>query len=190
MGAMTEPATRHIVFLGPPGELPDSWTGVINELPKNVKPWLPNLAGAPVANIEALLDKQELRSVEIVAYGAGAVAASLFTARQPHRVRALVLVDPVLGMDEKAQKQARRTLRFLPGFLLRRRGLDKQELIAGIDSAAAEVRGITAPVTVVGQGDQAQAAAEVLGVSTQAGGADYRTAPREFVAAAVGPLRN
>lgn len=187
---MNQPGTRHLVFVGPPGELPDSWTEVINELPPTVKAWLPRISGDPVGTIEALLDKQELRKVDVVAYGAGALAACMFVARQPHRVATVVLVDPELGMDERSQKNARRALRWTPGFLLRRRGLDKQHLLDSLDKAAAEVASVAAPVIILGESARARAAAEVLGVDPRAGGADYRSAAPEFVAEVLGALES
>ena len=95
--------TRNVVFLHPAGTQPDSWVGVVNALPAEATPWLPNLStgdlDAQLASVEKLLDRNELRDVALVAFGTGAPAAVLLAARQPHRVNSLVLASPLLALD-------------------------------------------------------------------------------------------
>ncbi|MDO5511681.1 alpha/beta fold hydrolase [Corynebacterium sp.] len=111
-----------LVLVPTAGRMPDTWTEVIRALPAGWKPWLPNLA---VTSLEQYLDKQELRRVVLVGHGTGALAALEVARAQPHRVSHLVL----------AQRPDARALRILPGFLLRRRGVDKQALLDPVDVA-------------------------------------------------------
>ena len=146
--------TRDVVFLHSAGRQPDSLTGLVNALPGEVRPWLANLTGQSLdeqlRTVESLLDKHELRDVDVVGFGTGAAVAVRLAARQPHRIGRLVLVSPLLHADEKRVKAARRALKILPGVLLRRRGVDKQEAFARLEeNPAAELAGVRAPTLVL-----------------------------------------
>lgn len=158
-----------LILIG--GGLPDTWTDVINHLPAGVK------ARPVMGELEKLLDREEIRRVDIVAHGPGALVACDFAATQPHRVSRLVLVDPVLP-DERA-------LRLLPGFLL---GVRKKELIDATSTTLARLNDIAAEVTVLGSSRQAQRVADLLKVPAQPGGADYRVDPVGFIDEVRGPL--
>lgn len=159
---------RNLLLIGT--GLPDTWAGVVNELPAGVKPRI-------AQDIENLLDREEIRRIDVVAYGTGALEAVSFAGRQPQRVGKLVLVDPVLDID-------RRALRLVPGFLLP----GKRKLIDALTTASSQIPHITAEVTVLGESRNAAQAASLLGVPAQPGGADYRVDPAGFVAEICGPL--
>lgn len=127
---MTE--TTHVVFLHSAGQMPDVWAPVVNVLPAGWKPWLPNLA---LETVEQYLDKQELRDVVLVGHGTGALSAVEVARTQPHRVSHLA----VSAVPDT------RMLTRLPAWLLRRRGVDKQELLA----TAAALRDLDVPVPAV-----------------------------------------
>lgn len=146
--------SRDVVFLHSAGRLPDSLTGIVNQLPADVRPRLANLAGqgpdAQLHTVESMLDRHELRDVDVVGFGTGAAVAVRLAARQPHRVARLVLVSPLLHADEKRVEATRRALTVLPGFLLGRRGVDKRELLGQLEvDPAAELAGVRAPTLVL-----------------------------------------
>ncbi|MDR7330332.1 alpha/beta fold hydrolase [Corynebacterium guangdongense] len=145
---------RNLLLLPDAGRQPDSLTGLVNALPGEITPWLVNLTGqsldGQLRTVESMLDKHELRDVDVIAFGTGAAVAVRLAARQPHRIGRLVLVSPLLHADEKRVAAARRALKVLPGFLLRRRGVDKQEALARLEEdPAAELAGVRAPTLVL-----------------------------------------
>lgn len=178
---MTELA-NNVVFIGAPGDLPDVWTDVINHLPAGVKAWPVSNSGKPVENMEQVLDKQELRKVTVVALAGGAVPATLFAARQPQRVQKLVLVDPILGLDKKTISTTRKMMRWIPGFMFKRRGTTKKEVIDGMVRAHEELKGLSASVTVYGDGKNAISAAELLDGELVRKTADPKAEADAFVA--------
>ncbi|MDO5669368.1 MAG: hypothetical protein Q4G50_05145 [Corynebacterium sp.] len=100
-----------LVLVPTAGRMPDTWTEVIRLLPADLKPRLPNLMAD---KLESYLDKHELRRVVLVGHGTGALAALELARSQPQRVSHLVLA----GLpDSRVGK-----------FLLRRRGIDVQDL--------------------------------------------------------------
>ena len=150
--------TRNVVFFHTAGTQPDSWVGVVNALPADVTPWLPNVStgdlGSQFADVEKLLDRNELRDVALVAFGTGAPAAVLLAARQPHRVNSLVLASPLLHVDPERTKAMARALKWVPGFLLKRRGMDKKEVLARLEEGpandpAAALAEVTAPTLLL-----------------------------------------
>lgn len=145
------------------GRQPDTWVGVLNELPNTVKPWLPNLGGTTLSGqlnaAENYLDKQELRSVVLVGHGSGASVALMLAAQQPQRVTALVLSSPVLQPNPEHIRRVTKALRFVPAFLLRRRGLDKRETIEQLidvstHDLSAAAKNIQAPTLVLSDDDE------------------------------------
>lgn len=150
--------TRNVVFLHTAGTQPDSWVGVVNALPPGVTPWLPNVSTGDLdsqfADVEKLLDRNELRDVALVAFGTGAPAAVLLAARQPHRVDSLVLASPLLHVDPDRTQAMARALKWVPGFLLKRRGMDKREMLARlaegpVHEPVAALAEITAPTLLL-----------------------------------------
>ncbi len=163
-------AVRNVLLLSDAGRMPDSLTGAVNALPDRLRPWLANLTGQSLDEalhtVESLLDKQELRVVDVVGFGTGAAVAVRLAARQPHRIGRLALVSPLLHADAKKVEAARRALKVLPGFLLRRRGVDKRQALARLEEdPAAELAGVTAPTLVLADAatrEQARLTAERL----------------------------
>lgn len=150
--------SRNVVFLHTAGTQPDSWVGVVNALPAEVTPWLPNLStgdlNAQLAGVEKLLDRNELRDVALVAFGTGAPVAVLLAARQPHRVNSLVLASPLLHVDPARVRAMTRAVKWTPGFVLKRRGMDKQDMLARLkdgpaNDPAAELAEVTAPTLLL-----------------------------------------
>lgn len=132
--------THTILFLHSVGDQPDRWTEVINHLPAHVTPLLANVTGPEgLGNVEKLLDKHEARQVDVVADGTGAVTALQLVGNG--RVDKLVLLNPTLGLD-----RIRQVLAWTPKFLLRRRGIDKDEAMATL----AEVPKFSNPTLVLG----------------------------------------
>lgn len=155
--------TRNVVFLHTAGTQPDSWAGVLNALPADITPWLPNLStGGPAEQLtvlEKLLDRNELRDVALVAFGSGAPVAVLFAARQPHRVNALLLASPLLHADPAQTKALARAVKWVPGFLLRRRGLDKQTILADLAAGpvtelAGDLAAVSAPTVLLSTAEE------------------------------------
>ncbi|MGD7001506.1 alpha/beta fold hydrolase [Corynebacterium halotolerans] len=180
--------TENLVLVPGAGQLPEVWTGVINQLPHGVVPKLPTLRGGLDEQVEQLQDylqKHELTSFYLGGHAVGAMVAVRFAAAFPKRVRGLVLSDPQLRLDETQLKQTRSALKFLPKFLLRRRGLDKAELLHQLDDAAAlDLSGDLAavaeiPVQLLAARDTEAAAREVAAALPQA--------ELEVVDAATGP---
>lgn len=195
-------ATVDVVFLHAAGRQPDSWTGVVRSLSGAVKPWLPNLGrgglGEQRAAVEAFLDKNELRRVVLVGHGMGAVVAVAVAAAQPQRITGLVLSQPQLFFDPAQIRRRIRFLRFFPGFLLRRVGLDKSSVLSSLRQAQGidlreKAGAITAPTLILAGTAEpavlraAEQAAEVIpdavvkkipGIA----GAWYETEPERFVA--------
>lgn len=140
---------RDVVLLHPAGLMPDTWTGVVRALPADWKPWLPNLGpGSPAQQrraAEQYLDRQELRKVVLVGHGTGALVAAGIAGDQPHRVTHVVLSG--LPRPEESHVKA---ARLLPRFLLRRRGVDKDALLASLDEARGlDVADIAAPTLLL-----------------------------------------
>lgn len=128
-----------LVLLSGPGQLPEVWTGVVNELPHGVTPKLPATEGTldqQLLQLHDYLQKRELTSFYLGGHGMGSMVAVKFAAANPLTVRGLVLSDPQLRVDRTQLKQARTGLRLVPKFLLRRRGADKDDLLRQLDDAA------------------------------------------------------
>lgn len=198
--------TVDVVFLHPAGRQPDSWTGVVRSLPGAVKPWLPNLGRGSFEEqrtaVEAFLDKNELRRVILVGHGLGAVIAGAVAAAQPQRVTGLVLSQPQLFFDPAQIRRQIRILRFFPGFLLRRLGLDKSSVLASLQQVQGidlreQAGTIIAPTLILAGTAEpstlraAEQAAELIPDAVVKkipgiGGAWYEAEPERFVAE-IGP---
>lgn len=130
--------STNLVLLHPMGRMPDTYTGVVQELPADVTPWLPNLSVGSIDDqcrtLEDYLDRHELRSVILFGHGTGALVAAQFALAQPNRVTRLLLSDAPLRTDEKTINTQMKALRLIPRFLLRRRGIDKDEAMESLES--------------------------------------------------------
>ncbi|GAB2510618.1 Haloalkane dehalogenase [Corynebacterium atrinae] len=128
----------NLVLVHPAGLMPDTFTGIVQELPADVKPWLPNLAVGSINDqcrtLEDYLDRHELRSVILFGHGTGALVAAQLALAQPNRVSRLLLSDAPLRTDEKTINAQMKALRLIPRFLLRRRGIDKDEAMESLES--------------------------------------------------------
>ena len=129
---MTEPQPRSIIFIPELGELPDAFTDAVNALPRDlalrprIAPWS-GTVDQGTADVEGLLDREELRRIILVGAGRGAAVALRIAATQPHRVTGLVLDSPVTAVDGARLKGVSAALKITPGFLFRRR--NKRELL-------------------------------------------------------------
>lgn len=144
--------TENLVLLPGLGQLPEIWTGVINQLPHGLRPKLPMVQGnldVQVAQLQDYLQKHELTRFYLGGHGTGAMVAVQFAAAAPHRVSGLVLSDPQLKPDETRLRQTRTALKMVPKFLMKRRGMNKDELLGQLDDAAA--LDISAELAVVGE---------------------------------------
>lgn len=171
-----------MILLGAPGDLPDEWSGVINALPAEISARPVANTGQPLELIEETLDKHELRNVDIVAYSGGAIVAGLFAARQPQRVGRLILVDPVVGLDERSIRAARTIFRFIPNFMFKRKGTTKKQTIEQMERASMELSKVQAKIITFGNSAQARKATEFFGAASAGNAVDYREEPEQFVA--------
>lgn len=146
-----------LVLLHPAGRMPDSYTGVVQALPAGITPKLPHLGpGTPAEQqraVEAFLDRNELRRVALAGHGTGALVAAGLAVAQPTRVSHLILSEPILAVDEEMVRAQLRAMKLVPKFLFRRRGMDKDQALAALESARgtdlrAAVAGLDIPVLV------------------------------------------
>lgn len=146
-----------LVLLHPAGRMPDSFTGVVQALPAGITPKLPHLGpGTPAEQqraVEAFLDRNELRRVALAGHGTGALVAAGLAVAQPTRVSHLILSEPILAVDEEIVRAQLRAMKLVPKFLFRRRGMDKDQALAALESARgtdlrAAVAGLDIPVLV------------------------------------------
>lgn len=146
-----------LVLLHPAGRMPDSYTGVVQALPAGITPKLPHLdPGTPAEQqraVESFLDKNELRRVALAGHGTGALVAAGLAVAQPTRVSHLILSEPILAVDEEMVRAQLRAMKLVPKFLFRRRGMDKDQALAALESARgtdlrAAVAGLDIPVLV------------------------------------------
>lgn len=165
-----------VVLIGSTGKLPDSWSGVVAHLTE--RPYIPFLEGKTLAartrELETYLDKHELRRPTLVGHGIGALSAMQVAAARP--IERLVLSNPVLSHDKDAVEKQRKGLRWVPNFMLKSVGTDKQELNAALEELGQldlnkEALLIQAPTRVLGAGEGAAAAREVAEAIS---GADFR----------------
>ncbi|RNE49906.1 alpha/beta fold hydrolase [Corynebacterium alimapuense] len=129
---------KNLVLLHPAGRMPDTFTGVVRTLPPEIKSWLPNLGIGSLSSqqqtAEEFLDRNELRRVILAGHGTGAQIAAAISLAQPKRVSHLVLSQPQLRVDEKELDTQLKAMKLVPKFLLRRRGIDKGELMASLEA--------------------------------------------------------
>lgn len=202
---MTNP-NQPLVLLSGAGQLPEVWTAVINQLPAGLTPRLPAITGGDLpqqlSELSTYLQKHELGYFHLGGHGTGAMLALKFAAANPKRVLSLTLSEPRLRLDPNRLKGMRSGLKLVPGFLLRRRGMDKAELLAQVDRAAeidlsAELADITAPVAVLSGPAGDAAAREVADLLPQAsyelvdvaGDPWFESRPQNFTAAMEKHLR-
>ncbi len=183
---------KPIIFIPDAGELPDTFTGVVNALPAGLTPRIaPWEGGIEVGQgiVEKLLDKHELRRIILVGGGRGAAVALRIAQAQPNRITHLVLDTPVISMEQRAQKVGR-ALKLTPGFLLRGK---KKELLTHVEelsrSTAADFADVATPTLVLSgaqypvpdAGKLIQALPHAVGVSIEGAGLrTYGTHPAEF----------
>lgn len=187
--------TKTIIFIPDAGEMPDAFTEVVNSLPvgRGLKPRIAPWSGGEEegqGNVEALLDKHELRRVILVGSGRGAAVALRVAQQQPQRITHLVLDTPAISLDARGLKVGR-VLKKIPGFLFRDR--NKKELLTHVaelsSSTAADFADVATP-TLVLRGSQypvpdaaslVDTLPNVVGVTVEGAGLrTYRTHPAEF----------
>ncbi|WP_018297280.1 alpha/beta fold hydrolase [Corynebacterium lubricantis] len=182
-----------VVFLGSAGQLADSWAGVVGHLTE--KPYIPVLEGNSFHQradaLEDYLDKHELRRPTLVGHGIGAMTALQVAARRP--VERLVLSNPQLTLDKNAVDKQKKALKWVPKFMLKSVGADKEQFRAALDEAGQidlrrEAMLVEAPTLVLGADDAAREVAQVIHGAeyreVAASGDWYVTDPDRFVAEA------
>lgn len=168
---------NYLILLSGAGQLPEVWTEVINTLPAEFTPKIPHLQGSLAEQEEQLADyiqKNELGYFHLVGHESGAMLALKYATANPRRVHTLTLSDPALSFDPGQLKGMQWGMRMIPGFLLRRRGVDKQKMLTQLDEVAALdlrelAQGLSLPVQVLAgsqaDGPAAEAAALIPGAS-------------------------
>ncbi|QGU08361.1 Alpha/beta hydrolase family protein [Corynebacterium occultum] len=171
--------SEYLILLPGTGQLPEVWTEVVNALPPELTPKIPLLRGSLAEQEEQLFDyvqKNELGYFHLVGHESGAMVALRYAAANPRRVNSLTLSDLSLSFDPAQLKGMKLGLKMTPGFLLRRRGVDKQKMLNQLAEAAAldlsELAGdLSLPVQVLAgtQGDALarEAAGKIPGASYQ-----------------------
>lgn len=194
--------TENLILLPGAGHLPEVWTEVVNQLPvgaEGVKPRIPVLSGTLAEQqrqLETYLQKHEVGYLHLGGHGMGALLALQFALDHPKRVRSLVLSEFALTVEEQQLKGTRSAVKMLPGFLLRRRGIDKQKLLTQLDDTAnlnlgEQIHRLNLPISVFsGPGSDTvtrEAAAQLPGASYElvdtAGKPWFRERPELFAAA-------
>ncbi|ALC06811.1 hypothetical protein CDES_12315 [Corynebacterium deserti GIMN1.010] len=129
--------SKHIILIPETQQMPDAFTDVVNELPRDLKPRIVPWSGSVdqgVATVEGILDREEIRKVILVGAGTGAAVALKIARSQPRRVERLVLDSPLISFDQKQLQGMSTALKMVPGFMFRKK--NKKDLLKQVADVA------------------------------------------------------